>query len=223
MIPLGVLAWLFTGILPLFFLALYRNEGTLRFPKSIRVCSLVTALVFGFLVVLDLWEWIGSLSSYWAAMNLVDWKSGATSVVAAARNPQTIGEASALLSEVENFAYILLLLVFWRQTDDESSDVEVPVSRLLSFVTKVALIAYGLWVAFNLTRIAVTPYFYFQLRNAALGTGRQPRPFELVMANTLRMFLEQACLFMAPYIVFNGWRRPNESAVERASEAPAEV
>ncbi len=223
MIPGGVLAWLFTAILPLFFFAVYRNEGTLRFPKYLRLCSLVTALVFGFLVALGLWEWSGYLSSYWTAMKLVDWESGAISVVGAARNPRTIGVVSAVLGEVGNFAYILSLLAFWHQPDSESADAEVPVSRLLSFVTKVALIGYGLWVAFNLVRLVVTPYFYFQLRNTALRIGRQPPQLTNMMASTLRMLLEQACLFMAPYIVYNSWRRPDESTVEGASEASAEV
>ena len=222
-IPLSVFAWLFTAIMPLFFFALYRNEGTLRFTKSIRLCSLFTAVLFGFLVALDLWEWSGSLSSYWAAMKLADWKSGAMDLVWAARNPQTIVQVSAVLDELDNVAYILLLLLFWHQPDGESSDVQVPVSRLLRFVTQVALIAYGLWVAFNLVRLVVTPYFYFQIRNAASRIGRQPRPLELVMANTLRMLLEQACLLMAPYIVYNSWLRPKESTVEGASEAPAGV
>ncbi|HTS51360.1 MAG TPA: hypothetical protein VMH05_25610 [Bryobacteraceae bacterium] len=224
MIPLGAFAWLFTAILPLFFFALYRNEGTLHFSKFIRLCSLVTALVFGFLVVLDLWEWSGSLSSYWAAMKLVDWKGGATSVFAAARNPRTIGETASVLGQVGNFAYILLLLALWHQPDGEpSADVGAPVSRLLRRVTKVALIAYGIWVAFNLVRVIVTPYFYFQIRTTALRIGRQPPQLTRMMASALRMLLDQACLFMAPYIVYNSWLRPDGSTVEGESEAPAKV
>jgi hypothetical protein len=209
LVPLLVLACLVTAIMPVFYFALYRNEGSLRFPKNLRQASLVTALVSGLIVGSGLWHWFGSLGSYWRAMEALDWKSGATSVIAAARDPRTIGQVSTGLGVLSSLAYILLLLAFFLQANSElPTDADVPVSALLRRVTKLALVAWGLWVAFNLFRVCVTPYYYFQLRSVALQAGRRPPQLGIFMAKPIRTFLEQACLFMAPYIVYNSWRRP---------------
>jgi hypothetical protein len=47
---------LFAAITPIFLFALYRNEGTLRFPKRLRLLSLTAALVFSTVVAVELPE-----------------------------------------------------------------------------------------------------------------------------------------------------------------------
>ncbi len=141
-------------------------------------------------------------------MEALDWKSGATSVVAAVRDSRTISQVSIVLGELSSLAYILLLLAFFhRANSHRSTEADVPVSGLLRFVTKLALVAWGLWVAFNLVRLCLTPYAYLQLRSAALQIGRRPPQLGSLMADAIRTLLDQACLFMAPYIVYNGWLR----------------
>jgi hypothetical protein len=74
----------------------------------------------------------------------------------------------------------------------------VPVSRLLRFVTKAAVIFYGIWIAFNLVRVVVTPYSYSQLRIVALETGQRRPQLSRMMLEVIQTLLTQACLFIAP-------------------------
>ena len=60
-----LLAVCFTAILPVFYFALYRNEGLPDFPKSLRVLSLIAAIVLGIIMVAGLPRWIESIGSYW--------------------------------------------------------------------------------------------------------------------------------------------------------------
>jgi len=210
--------WIGSAIMPGFYFALYRIEGSLRFPKYIRQVSLVTVLVFGLIVAVDLWDWIGgSLVPYLTVMKALDWKIGATSVVAAARDPRTIKHVSIVLTELSAFAYILLLLAFFRHADGELfTDADVPVSRLLVFATKVALITWGIWVAFNVVRLVLTPYSYFHLQDAALQIGRRPQRLGPMMADAIRMLLGQACFLIAPYIVYTAFTPADGDMIEHA-------
>ena len=204
-IPTVVLAWIFTATMPVFYFALYRNEGSLRFPKNLRQLSLVTALVLGVIVAMDLGGWIGSLGPYWTAMKALDWQIGATSVLTAARDSRTISQVSTVLAELSVFAYILLLIAFFRQPNTELfTEADVAVSRMLGFVTKVTLVAWGIWVAFNLIRVGLTPFAFFRIRSVALQIGKPPPQLASMMALATRTLLEQTCLFVAPYIVYNG-------------------
>jgi hypothetical protein len=185
--------YLFSAIMPLFYFALYRNEGTLRFPIHLRRLSLITALLFG-------------------AISMLDWKRvGSASIVAIARDPRMIDQIAILLGECSNLAYILLLLAFFRQADGSFTPTDVPVSRLLSFVTKAALTLWGIWVAFNLVRVVVAPFAYAV---AVSKAGRTPLPLSGMMLEVIQMLLTQACLFIAPYVVYNSWLRRDETPGE---------
>lgn len=190
-VPIILFGYLFSAIMPLFYFALYRNEGTLRFSKHLRLLSLITALLFG-------------------AISMLDWKRvGSASIVAIARDPRMIDQIAILLGECSNLAYILLLLAFFRQADKEPfTPTDVPVSRLLSFVTKAALTLWGIWVAFNLVRVVVAPFAYAV---AVSKTGRTPLPLSGMMLEVIQMLLTQACLFIAPYVVYNSWLRRDET------------
>ena len=194
-----------TAIMPVFYFALYRNEGPLGFPKQLRLLSLAAALTLSVIVAAELPAWIGSLGPYWTAMRALDWTRGAISIVAAAQHPWTISHVSTLLGEFSNLACILLLIAFSRQITDESLP-EIPVSRLLGLVAKVTVIAWGLWLAFNLIRVVLTPYTYVQAWNYALQIGRTPPQLADLMAEPIRMLLQQACLFTAPYVVYKSRR-----------------
>jgi hypothetical protein len=196
-----VLAYLLTPILPLFFFALYRNETALRFSKRLRQLSLAAALVFGAIVAIGLVEWIGSL--------------GATSALVGARDPRTISDASVLLSEFSNLACILLLIAFFGQAS-ERTQTEGHVSRLLSFVTKLAVIVGALVVAFALVHLVLTPYSYFQFRNA-LQIGRRPPPLAAMLAQAIRTLLTQVCLYTAPYVVYYAGLDTSQSPIDGES------
>ncbi len=182
-IPIVLFGYLFTAIMPVFYFALYRNQGTLRLPKHLRQLSLITAILFASLVT-------GGV-------------------------PSTVNEVANLLSECSNLAYVWLLFAFSRQSNDESfSPGDVPVSRFLRFVTKAAVILYGIWVAFNLVRVVITPYAYSHLRIVALETGRRPPQLGRMMLEVIRTLLTQACLFIAPYVIYNSWLRREERSEE---------
>lgn len=51
LIPIAVFSVLSSAILPVFFLALYRNEGMWRIPKPLRKLSVASAIFLGLFVV----------------------------------------------------------------------------------------------------------------------------------------------------------------------------
>jgi hypothetical protein len=210
LVPLLMLMCISVAIMPAFYFALYRNEGTLRLPKRLRSLSLAAAITFGTIIAVDLTRWIGTLGPYWTTLKMLDWRAGAVTVVIAVRNPRTISLVSSLLGEFSNIAFILLLTAFFRQAGDESCQ-DVPTSKLLTLVTKVAVIAWGLVVAGLIVGLVLTPYDYFQLLRNTLPFGRTPPPLWPLMLQAVRRLLEQACLFTAPYVVYRSWRGSAES------------
>jgi len=200
-IPVLALASLLSAMMPVFYFALYRNEGTLRFPKRYRMLALAAAIVVGIMTAAELPEWIGSSGAYWRAMMALDWRSGGITVFTFLRAPWTIRQVSTLLGEFSNLAFILLLIAFYRQASADSS-AEAQYSRLLSVVARVVFIAWGIWLAFCVVRVVLTPLSYSQIRNYGLELGRRPPTFGHFVAEPLHMLLSQACLYTAPYIVY---------------------
>ena len=188
MIPTILLVCLITASMLMFYFALFRNDRTLHFPRRFGPLALVGVVSLGVYVVLGLPGVVRSLNVYWTGTKLFDGRSGATSV-------------STIAGEVSNLATILLLIVFFRQANDEPH-AEVPISRLLDVATKVAVIAYGLWSAFNLVRLIVSPLIYSQLRDYALQVGREPPEFRSILAEVLPALLSSLGFLIAPYIVY---------------------
>ena len=150
---------LFTAIMPVFYFALYLNETVLHFPKRLRLLALLAASTFGVIVLTALPGWVRSLAAYLSALKTFDWSVGATSVFAFARDPRTIGQLSTLLGELSNIACILMLIAIFRWAHEPLDNV--PVSRLLRVMTKVAVICWGLVVAFLVLRLIAMPYVFF--------------------------------------------------------------
>lgn len=211
--------------MPVFYFALFRNQVTLRFPNRFRMLSLITALMFGLFVTWDLSSRIGSFEYYLKAMAMLDWGSSrTTSFLALARDPRTMNQVAILLSECSNIAYILLLVVFFRQSSGERlGEADVPAPRLFRSLTKIVVIVWGIWVAFNIVRLAAMPFLYPLLQSIALRTGGTPPPLGRWVFEAAQNVLTQACLFIAPYVVYNGWMRSDESTdgVQPVPNAPA--
>jgi hypothetical protein len=97
-----------------------------------------------------------------------------------------------------------------------------------SIVTRVAVIAGGLWLAFNVVRLAYVPFIYPQIRSYALYYKRTPPRLWDMMAEAVRFALGQACLFAAPFIV---WRSgphvesapPEDDHPDSEGAAPSEA
>ena len=113
-IPTIPLMYLFTAIMPVFYFALYRNEGTLRIPKRLRLLGIAAAIVFGITVAAATPGWIRSLEPLWAVVKAVDWRTGATSLLTAGRNPWIINPVASLVNMFSNVVYILLLIALSR-------------------------------------------------------------------------------------------------------------
>jgi len=210
-----VFGYVFSAIMPVFYFALFRDEGTLRIPQHLRWLVLATAVVFGLFLAWDLSGRIGPFRYHWKAMATADWGSGSTAVLGFVRDPRTINQVANLLGECSDLAYVLLLVAFFRQSDRESvAKMDVPVSGFLRLVTKAAVVAYGIWIAFNVVRLAGIPFLHSYLQSTAFTTRLTLEPLGHWMLEAAQMLLTQACLFVAPYVVYNSWLRYDEGPDE---------
>ena len=171
-IPLILLTTLVTAIMPVFYFALYLDEGTMQFPRPLRKLALAAAATYGIVAALRLQAFVGP------------WKW------------------DAVLGLLGNLAYILLLVSMSREVSEDPIE-PVPVSNLLSAVTQVAVIAWGIWVAFQLVRIAIVVFTYASLKQFAYRLSRTSPSLHDMAMDVILTFLTQASLLAAPYIV---WR-----------------
>ena len=184
----------FTAILPVFFFALSQNEGTLRFSKPLRLVALVAALGISLRILVlspGLMESLGRV--------------GPTSVLTPERGRLSLGDISALAGELASASLVWLLAAMFRQKQDET-EAPVPVSKLLRITTKIAVIAYGLAVAINIFRVALSPYIYTQARTVLQRSGRALPPFRFLVESILGDLLTYLCLFIAPFVIWNAIR-----------------
>ena len=212
-IPVAVMGALFTAILPVFYFALYRNRGTLRFSRRLRLLALTAALALGINVALGLPGWIGSLGQV-----------GDRSVLTPERELWTVAYVSGFFTVLSNAACAFMMVTVYRQRRDES-DSFAPVSKLLRVMTNAAVIAWGIWVAFNVVQLVLTPYTYAVLRRVSLQIGRTPPPFHDIVAEATRTLLSQAGLFAGPYIIWRGGSQPKSGfpSIEPRTSAPTDL
>ena len=160
--------FIFTAVPLVFLFALYSNQGTLRVPRHFQWLSLGAACTLGVMTAPRLWAWSKSWGLYWAAMKTLNSVGGAV-----LRDPRTTGQLSFLLGEFSNVAFILLLIALFQHPAEDPRS-HAPISKLLRFATKVAVIFLGLLVAGYIIQLLVTPYTYALLRRSALLTFRSP-------------------------------------------------
>ena len=147
LLPMALLAFLFTAILPTFFFALYRNEGTLQISRKLRFLSLAGAVIFGLFVV--------------AAINteILDLNFAARGGLLKG-SARIISHIISLVPAVGNVALFLLLLMFFLKPPLRDSEEQVPGLSFLDQITKITVVCYGLVVAVCLIRVFLTPYTY---------------------------------------------------------------
>lgn len=172
-VPLALSVSLITALLPIFYFALYRDEGSLHISAPLRLLARAAAFVIGILLAFQLVEWIKSPGAFLAR-----------SLVALA-----------------TIANILLLAALFRHPGDASEEAR-PISTLLYVVTKVTVIVWSAWVAFHLLRVLLLPYTYSQLRDYALSIGREGPPLTGMIEEAVQAFLGQASLLTAPYVIY---------------------
>lgn len=209
-IPLFLLEFCVSAFMPLFYFALYRNEGLPEFPKRLPMLSLLAAIIFSGFTVAELPRWFESFGPDWATIRTLDWKPGAATMLDAVREPATIRELTSFLGVLSNFACVGLLVAFFRQDPKESSR-GISVSSFLFLMTKIAVIIGGLIVAGCLIRFLFMPYLYIQLRDLATQNGVTPPRLANLILDAVRTLLIQACLFTAPYVVYRSRARHTEA------------
>jgi hypothetical protein len=219
---LVAMALLATCTMPVLTFSLFRNEGTLHFPKQIRQLALGAALSLGLLLILSLPQWIGLLGPYFSALRTVQWSAGTIAIWSVLRDPRTIYHVTTLLAEVSSLAMIVLLISFYRYRNDEAGS-GVAVSGFLRIATRTTVVIWGIWLGFNIIRGLLAPYTYLQLRNYAAQMHRPAPEAISVVGELLKTMLSVACLFCVPYIVsrsLEGSPRPEDSVVSDRGAAP---
>ena len=102
--------------------------------------------------------------------------AAATYVVGAAlRFHGWAGPLRTALDLFAGFSYVALLISMSREVDEDAS-AQTPVSDLLRVITQTATVAWGIWVAFQIVRLAGVTFTYSSLKTFAYrdGGGRDP-------------------------------------------------
>ncbi len=205
-----ILIWLVvsaivTASLPAFYYVLSAYDGALPVRRPFRAAALGAALA---LILTEGASLPGALR-----------RLAPASVLGEAQAVRTFAIILTVLSLLSTLALVVLLFVLARQPDPEDGR-RTPVSKPLRLVTTFAVFVWGIWVFFNLIRLLATPYTYAQLRQFAAATHRTLPPFLYFLADTARAFLTQACLWVAPVVV---WRSIRGPLPEPPAPAPEEA
>lgn len=210
LVPVLILGYFMAVITPLFCFALYRDQGTLRLSESLRSIALVAALAVSAVDAVRLAVWIFSSNG------------GESTVLAPVKHVWAVPDIPTLLSACSDLTYIVLLFALSRHWDDTSATF-APISSLLRIVSKVAIVVFGICVAFHVGRLVLTPYLHSQLREFAARAGRPVPSLLDLYASVARDLLLQGSLLAAPYIVLKSQKNPPPDITvfdEPASEPP---
>jgi len=197
-----ILLFVMTGFILVFYATLYGNRRPLQIPEHLRRLSLVSAIACGILLAFRLVTWAGWFS-----------RSEVTSVLVTRKPTWGLGDIFVLLSFASDIGVILLLIALSRQSEEDLSS-EISVARSLTIAVKATVIMWGLWVGFNALKVVLTPYTYQLLQTYAPQLGGVAPSFARVLEDALRMFVSQACVFTAPYVVYKSLKRPANQFAE---------
>ena len=99
--------------------------------------------------------------------------------------------------------YIVLLVTMSREGPEENAAETPPPQDLLVGLTKITVLLWGLWVAFQFVRIIGVVFTYSEVERIALRVRRAPPTLRAMPMDVVLALLSQASLLAAPYIV---WR-----------------
>jgi hypothetical protein len=178
-----------SAALPIFYFALFRNEGSLHFATRFRPLAMAGAISLGLFVAMEMPSVIGAFGP-----------SSTGSVVFHGKS-NLYGAAISLLAQLSNLPMILLTIAFYRRSDGEPNSCPA-ISRLMRITATVAVVGVGIGLAFAAIRLLASPFAYFLVRNSALQAGREPWSFAKIVGRTLPDLLVNFGLLVAPYIVY---------------------
>jgi hypothetical protein len=173
---LAAVSLLAAVLMLLFMFALYTNEGSLYVPKRLRLLALAAAVILTSMISFSLPQWIGL------------------------PGVGTIYYVTTLLGEISGAGQVLVLIALFR-TKENIAAANVPISNFLKVATKLALILWGVWLAFNMIRGLMAPYAYMLARDYALQTRRTPPAPLDIISELLMGILNAAIPFSIVYIV----------------------
>jgi hypothetical protein len=199
--PIALLAFLPRAILPVFFIALYRDHGALRIPKTLRLLSLAGAVI-GLLFVV-------------AAIRVesLDPDFGARGGGVLDNGARTVSHTISLATAFSEAALFALLLMFFLQPPLIGPPSEVPLSRFLDQSTKIAVVCFKVVIAFCLLRVFLTLVMYSTLGDAASRFAATMLSPSLLLLGAIRTLVTQACVFIAPFVVLKSCRPSAQSRV----------
>ena len=145
--PLIVAVGLLDAMLPLFYFALYRFKGTLKFPKWSRTTALLVACALGAVFCVEALQF------------------------AQLRIFPTTSQYFSLFAEL--CCAVLLFQV--GRAEFGANPTALPRSGPFFAITKAAGLWGGLWIAIGCFQVVATPFVYAAVRHIASGNGR-PSP-----------------------------------------------
>ena len=177
--------------MPAFYFALFLDPGTVHVSERLRLLARTAAFIVGILFVVQVAPWIKS----------------------------PVWSMSTFLNALATIADILLLNALCRDPRYSSEEAS-PISPLLYVVTKVTVIVWGVWVAFTLVRLVLTPFSHWLIRSQASRVGREGPALADMATEAAVTFLSQACLLAAPYIVYKTRVKPVATPLGTAPAFP---
>lgn len=86
-------------------------------------------------------------------------------------------------------------------------------SRFLKVTSQLAAILMFVAVAWNLLRVAISPWLYSQLKEFAAANGHAAPPYGDVLIGILKDLLVVGCALGPPWLVYKTWREQELTAV----------
>jgi hypothetical protein len=177
-IPLILLVFLFGALMPLFYLALFRNADAIHVPRRLRRIALAGILGLSLYVATTIPGVIGSIHA----------QDGSTQLLRGG------------LLEISNLSAILLLVALSREAGDGAGTGQ-RMSKWFRWVTVAGVITLFAWLAIGCLRVAISPLLYIQLRDAASANGRTLPSYGAFLSEIVRQALPSAP-FVSTHILY---------------------
>ena len=181
-------ALLSIAFFPVFLFSVYKNEEPLTIPLGLQRLSLAATIGFSIICAADMMGLADILKQYSA-------NSPGLRV-----NPSPRYVAFRLLSVVSGLSYLLLLIAFFRAPNPDPATNQNP-SKVFDIVNRIAVILCGVQVLIGLVITGVTPYLIWSHAEEIRRSGQDPHIVRGMLTGPLRILLNSACIFAAPYIV----------------------
>jgi hypothetical protein len=185
-------------LLPAFYYALYRNEGTLRLEPLVKRLALVAALALAAFIITSFYD-LGTRMT----------AAGSGTVLAPTRSSWTLGDLSVVLTGIWNLATIYLLWAILVHPNIKASG-DGSVSKMVVVTAKIIVIIRGIEVGLSLVWLLLTPFLYWKYRNLAQHAGVVPRPYAPMLGGAVRVVLSETSLLIVPLIVWIAISRQRE-------------